>query len=46
MRTNIYLIRHGEATSNIDPLFKGKNNLTALGSEQALELSKLLKTFV
>jgi len=43
MRINIYLIRHGEAVSNTDPLFKGKNGLTRLGHEQALRLSKHLE---
>lgn len=43
MRINIYLIRHGEAISNIDPLFEGENKLTTLGHEQALKLSKILQ---
>lgn len=43
MRINIYLIRHGEAISNTDPLFKGENTLTQLGQEQALNLSKNLE---
>jgi broad specificity phosphatase PhoE len=43
MRINIYLIRHGEAMSNVDPLFKGENNLTELGLEQASDLSNRLE---
>jgi 2,3-bisphosphoglycerate-dependent phosphoglycerate mutase len=43
MRINVYLIRHGEAASNIDPLFKGENALTDLGHKQALDLSKYLE---
>lgn len=35
MRTRIYFVRHAEAQSNVDPLFKGEDNLTMIGLQQA-----------
>lgn len=44
---NIYLVRHGESTSNRDALIQGQSDtqLTILGKEQAKLIAKRLKNF-
>lgn len=44
MRITVYLVRHAEAQSNVDPLFKGmEDNLTDIGSIQAKSLADRFK---
>ncbi|MBP6942679.1 MAG: histidine phosphatase family protein [Candidatus Buchananbacteria bacterium] len=35
MRVQVYFVRHAEAQTNADPLFKGEDTLTDLGVQQA-----------
>lgn len=43
MRTSIYFVRHAEAQSNVDPLFRGDvNTLTDRGQQQAIAVGARL----
>jgi broad specificity phosphatase PhoE len=45
MRTTVYLVRHAEAETNADPLYKGEiNGLTETGMKQAECLGSYFKT--
>lgn len=43
MRIRIYLVRHAEAESNANPLFKGEDILTEKGSQQTKVLAQRFK---
>ncbi len=43
MRTRIYLVRHAEAQSNVNPLFKGEDTLSETGLKQAHLLAQRFK---
>ncbi len=43
MRIRIYFVRHGEAESNVNPLFEGVDTLTETGAKQAKQLAERFK---
>lgn len=44
MRTTIYLVRHAEAETNVNPLFSGEvNGLTEIGLQQSKNLASYFK---
>ncbi len=46
MRTTVYLVRHAEAETNVDPLFKGEiDGLTTSGLEDGKALGSYFKAF-